>query len=152
MGGLIWELDSSIGRVLAYGIYVFGWGLLLLATFLIDHFDLFGLRQVYLNFLGRAYTGLQFRTPSLYRYVRHPIYVGWLCIFWATPRMTVAHLVFALATTAYILIAIHWEESDLLRAHGEAYQRYREQVPKLIPMSLSRKRVSGSPVADQQAL
>ena len=152
MGGLIWELDSSIGRVLAYGIYVFGWGLLLLATFLIDHFDLFGLRQVYLNFRGRAYTGLQFRTPSLYRYVRHPIYVGWLCIFWATPRMTVAHLVFALATTAYILIAIQWEESDLLRAHGEAYQRYREQVPKLIPMSLSRKRVSGSPVADQQAL
>ena len=152
MGGLIWELDSSIGRVLSYGIYVFGWGLLLLATFLIDHFDLFGLRQVYLNFRGRAYTGLQFRTPSLYRYVRHPIYVGWLCIFWATPRMTVAHLVFALATTAYILIAIHWEESDLLQAHGEAYQRYREQVPKLIPMSLSRKRVSGSPVADQQAL
>lgn len=152
MGGLIWELDSSIGRVLAYGIYVFGWGLLLLATFLIDHFDLFGLRQVYLNFRGRAYTGLQFRTPMLYRYVRHPIYVGWLCIFWATPRMTVAHLVFALSTTAYILIAIQWEERDLLRAHGEAYQRYREQVPKLIPMSLSRKRVSGSPVADQQAL
>jgi methanethiol S-methyltransferase len=152
MGGLIWELDSALGQGLAYGIYVFGWALLLLATFLIDHFDLFGLRQVYLHFRAQTYTGLQFRTPLLYRYVRHPIYVGWLCIFWATPRMTVAHLVFALATTGYILIAIQWEERDLLRAHGEAYQRYRQQVPKLIPVSLMRKRVSGSPVADQQAL
>lgn len=152
MGGLIWELDTTIGRALAYGVYVFGWALLLIATFLIDHFDLFGLRQVYLNFRAQTYTGLQFRTPLFYRYVRHPIYVGWLCIFWATPCMTVAHLVFALTTTAYILIAIQWEERDLLRAHGEAYQRYRQEVPKLIPVSLTRKRVSGTPVADQQAL
>lgn len=152
MGGLIWQLDTSIGRVVAYGVYAFGWALLLFATFLINHFDLFGLRQVYLNFLRREYTGLRFRTPILYRYVRHPIYVGWLCIFWATPRMTVAHLVFAVATTAYILTAIPWEERDLLRAYGDAYQRYREQVPKLIPISLGRKRASGSAVAEQQAL
>jgi methanethiol S-methyltransferase len=152
MGGVIWQLDGQIGRILSYGIYAFGWALLLLATFLIDHFDLFGLRQVYLNFRGREYSGLQFRTPLLYRYVRHPIYVGWLCIFWATPRMTVAHLVFAVATTAYILLAIQWEERDLLHAHGKAYQRYREQVPKLIPISLSKKRLSGTAVQDQQAL
>lgn len=152
MGGLIWQLDSTIGRDFAYGIYAFGWALLLFATFLIDHFDLFGLRQVYLNFRGQEYTGLRFRTPLLYRYVRHPIYVGWLCIFWATPRMSVAHLVFAMATTAYILIAISWEESDLLRAHGEVYQRYREQVPKLIPTLVARRGVSGSPVPEQEGL
>ena len=152
MGGLIWQLDSTIGRAFAYGIYAFGWALLLFATFLIDHFDLFGLRQVYLNFRGQEYTGLRFRTPLLYRYVRHPIYVGWLCIFWATPRMSVAHLVFAVATTAYILIAISWEERDLLRAHGEVYQRYREQVPKLIPTLGARKGVSGSPVPEQEGL
>jgi protein-S-isoprenylcysteine O-methyltransferase Ste14 len=152
MGGLIWQLDTEVGRLVAYGIYAFGWALLLLATFLIDHFDLFGLRQVYLYFRGRPYTGLQFRTPLLYRYVRHPIYVGWLCIFWATPQMTVAHLVFALATTAYILIAISWEERDLLSAHGETYQRYREQVPKLIPIKFGKKSASGPALGNQEAL
>ncbi|OLE97987.1 MAG: hypothetical protein AUG75_01735 [Cyanobacteria bacterium 13_1_20CM_4_61_6] len=152
MGGVIWQLDGQVGRFLAYSIYALGWALLLFATFLIDHFDLFGLRQVYLNFQGKSYTGLRFRTPLLYRYVRHPIYVGWLCIFWATPTMTVAHLVFAVATTAYILLAISWEERDLLRAHGDVYQRYREQVPKLIPISFGRKRASGPAVPDRQAL
>jgi protein-S-isoprenylcysteine O-methyltransferase Ste14 len=152
MGGLIWQLDTEVGRLVAYGIYAFGWALLLLATFLIDHFDLFGLRQVYLYLRGRPYTGLQFRTPLLYRYVRHPIYVGWLCIFWATPQMTVAHLVFALATTAYILIAISWEERDLLSAHGETYRRYREQVPKLIPIRFGKKSASGPALGNQEAL
>jgi len=152
MGGLIWQLDTEVGRLVAYGIYAFGWALLLLATFLIDHFDLFGLRQVYLYLRGRPYTGLQFRTPLLYRYVRHPIYVGWLCIFWATPQMTVAHLVFALATTAYILIAISWEERDLLSAHGETYRRYREQVPKLIPIRLGKKSGNGPALGNQEAL
>jgi protein-S-isoprenylcysteine O-methyltransferase Ste14 len=152
MGGLIWQLDTEVGRLVAYGIYAFGWALLLLATFLIDHFDLFGLRQVYLYLRGRPYTGLQFRTPLLYRYVRHPIYVGWLCIFWATPQMTVAHLVFALATTAYILIAISWEERDLLSAHGETYQRYREQVPKLIPIRFGKKSASCPALGNQEAL
>jgi len=156
MGGAIWQVESQLGRFLIYGVYGFGWVLLLLATFLIDHFDLFGLRQVYLNFMGQPYTGLQFRTPGLYRLMRHPIYFAWLCIFWATPRMTTAHLVFALATTVYILIAIPWEERDLLHAYGEAYQRYREEVPKILPLSLGRKRnadrVTGSAVPDQPAL
>lgn len=148
IGGLIWQLDTEVGRLVAYGVYAFGWALLLLATFLIDHFDLFGLRQVYLYLRGRPYTGLQFRTPLLYRYVRHPIYVGWLCIFWATPQMTVAHLVFALATTAYILIAISWEERDLLNAHGETYRRYREQVPKLIPIRFGKKPATAPVLGD----
>ncbi len=151
-GGVIWQFEGEIGRLLAYGIYAFGWVLLLVATFLIDHFDLFGLRQVYLNFRGKPYTGLHFRTPWFYRYVRHPIYFAWLCIFWATPRMTVAHLGFAVATTAYILMAIPWEERDLLRAHGDAYQRYRQEVPKIIPISFGRKRATGQALPDQQAL
>src|SRR5205823_3363416 len=124
MGGKIWDVTSSAAQVI-WGVYALGWVILLVATFLINHFDLFGLRQVYLHLMGKPYTGLQFRTPGLYKYVRHPIYVGWLCIFWATPRMTVTHLVFAMATTAYILLAIGWEERDLIRAHGERYRLYR---------------------------
>jgi len=139
IGGLIWQVDSWAGRVAIYGVYALGWVLLLVATFLINHFDLFGLRQVYLNFRGREYTGLEFRTPGMYRYVRHPIYFAWMCIFWATPRMTVAHLVFAVATTSYMLIAISWEERDLITAHGETYLRYRQQVPKIIPLRFGKR-------------
>lgn len=140
LGGVVWEVNGFAGRLTIWGIYAIGWLLLLVATFLINHFDLFGLRQVYLHLLGRPYTALQFRTPGLYRYVRHPIYFSWLCIFWATPRMTTAHLVFALATTAYILMAIPWEEHDLIRAHGERYRLYREQVPKVLPLRWRKKR------------
>jgi len=140
MGGVVWEVHDPIGRLAIWGIYAVGWLLLLVATLLINHFDLFGLRQVYLHLMGRPYTALQFRTPGLYRYVRHPIYFSWLCIFWATPRMTTAHLVFALATTAYILMAIPWEERDLIRAHGETYRLYREQVPTILPLRLRKKR------------
>lgn len=140
MGGEIWQVDAPVGRLVLYGIYGFGWLLLLVATFLIDHFDLFGLRQVFLHLIGREYTGLKFRTPGLYRYVRHPIYLAWLCIFWATPRMTTAHLLFAIATTGYILMAIPWEERDLIRMHGEAYRLYREQVPKILPLAFRKKR------------
>lgn len=110
----------------------FGWLLVLASTFLIHHFDLFGLRQVWLHFLGKEYTPLPFRTPSLYRYVRHPLYLGWLCAFWFTPTMTLSHLLFALITTAYILVAVGWEEKDLMQAHPE-YAAYREEVPMLFP-------------------
>lgn len=142
MGGAVWVVTDTAGRLAIYGIYVVGWLLLLVATFLINHFDLFGLRQVYLHLIGRPYTGLRFRTPGLYRFVRHPIYFSWLCIFWATPRMTTAHLVFAIATTAYILMAIPLEERDLIRAHGDAYRLYREQVPKIVPLRFRKKRVN----------
>jgi protein-S-isoprenylcysteine O-methyltransferase Ste14 len=139
IGGVVWQVENEFGQMLIYVLYAAGWILLLLATFTINHFDLFGLRQVYLHFIGQEYSGLQFRTPGLYRVVRHPIYVSWLCIFWATPKMTVAHLVFALATTAYILIAIQWEEKDLTQIYGDAYRRYKEQVPGLLPVRFGRE-------------
>jgi steroid 5-alpha reductase family enzyme len=104
----------------------------LYATFLINHFDLFGLRQVWLNLKGQPQTEIRFKTPVLYSVVRHPLYVGWLLAFWCTPAMTVTHLFFALGTTAYILIAIRLEERDLMKLHPE-YAEYREQVPMLIP-------------------
>lgn len=144
MGGTVWHVSDPAGRLTLWTLYGAGWLLLLVATFLINHFDLFGLRQVYLHLMGQPYTGLPFRTPGLYKHVRHPIYVAWLCIFWATPEMTTAHLVFALATTGYILMAIPWEERDLIRAHGEAYRLYREQVPKLVPFGLRKKRESAA--------
>jgi protein-S-isoprenylcysteine O-methyltransferase Ste14 len=134
IGAVIWDVDSEAGRALIYGGYAFGWVLLLLSTFLINHFDLFGLRQVWLYFRGRPYTEIPFRTPALYRLVRHPLYVGWLFIFWCAPTMTAAHLLFAVMTTAYILIAIQFEERDLVRAFPE-YASYRERVPMLIPLA-----------------
>ena len=121
------------------------------STFLIDHFDLFGLRQVWLQLVGKPFTPLNFKTPWLYRQVRHPLYVGWLMIFWATPTMTVAHLVFAIMTTAYILVAIQFEERDLIAAHPE-YAEYKKRVPSLIPFTKRRRgarpRVSRAGVPD----
>ena len=109
---------------------------MLVSTFLINHFDLFGLRQVWLQLRRQPYTPLPFKTPVLYRYVRHPLYVGWFFAFWSTPTMTVAHLVFAIATTAYILIAIQLEERDLIAEHPE-YAQYRKRVPMLVPFTKS---------------
>jgi protein-S-isoprenylcysteine O-methyltransferase Ste14 len=133
MGGVVWKVTDPLGRGLLYALFGGGWLLVLLATFLINHFDLFGLRQVWLYLRDREYKPLKFATPGLYKYVRHPLYVGWLLAFWATPTMTAAHLVFAVATTAYILIAIKWEERDLVAAHGAAYAAYQDRVPMLIP-------------------
>ncbi len=139
IGGVVWQVHNELAQMAIYGVYALGWVLLLLATFLINHFDLFGLRQVYLHFTGREYTALAFRTPALYRLVRHPIYFSWFCIFWATPRMTVAHLVFAVATTGYILMAIPLEERDLIRVYGDAYRQYKQQVPGILPVRFGRE-------------
>lgn len=133
LGGMIWNLESVPARLALNGLYGLGWVTVLVATFLINHFDLFGLRQVWLNLIGRPYTGLQFRTPGLYRFVRHPLYVGWLMVFWSAPVMSAAHLVFAIATTGYILIAIRFEERDLVELHPE-YEEYRRRVPMLVPV------------------
>lgn len=133
MGGIIWDVQEPILRGILYALYAGGWLLLLVTTFLLNHFDLFGMRQVWLYLKGRPYTPLTFSTPGLYRYVRHPLYVGWLLTFWSAPTMTAAHLVFAIATSAYILLAIRWEERDLIDAHGRAYEEYRNEVPMLIP-------------------
>jgi len=132
MGGVIWNVESAGGRLTLTAFYVLGWLLVLLATFLINHFDLFGLRQVSLRLLNRPYTELGFRTPGPYRFVRHPLYVGWLLVFWSAPLMTAAHLVFAIGTTLYILVAIQFEERDLERFHPE-YAEYRRNVPMLLP-------------------
>jgi protein-S-isoprenylcysteine O-methyltransferase Ste14 len=138
MGAVVWQVDRPIGRGLLYAGYASGWVLLLVATFLINHFDLFGLRQSWLYFRGRPYTEIVFRTPGLYKVVRHPLYVGWLLTFWCTPTMTAAHLMFALLTTTYILIAIQLEERDLTRAFPE-YESYRRKVPALIPFTKGRR-------------
>jgi protein-S-isoprenylcysteine O-methyltransferase Ste14 len=132
IGGVIWSMGGAAATAILV-IYAVGLGIVLLSTALINHFDLFGLRQVYLYAGGRPYTQLEFGTPFLYRYVRHPLYVGWLLTFWAAPVMTVAHLFFAVMTTAYIFTAIRFEEADLVKMHGEKYRRYRNQVPMMVP-------------------
>jgi protein-S-isoprenylcysteine O-methyltransferase Ste14 len=139
MGRVIWSVDSEVGQVLLRALYILGWLTVLVSTFLINHFDLFGLRQVWLHLRGISYTPLRFRTPGLYRIVRHPLYVGWLLVFWSAPLMTVAHLVFAIATTAYILLAIQFEERDLMQLHAE-YAEYRRRVPMILPFGSANRR------------
>ena len=133
IGGVVWQVDHPLGQAVLYGLFAAGWLTVLVTTFLINHFDLFGLRQVWLHLRGKPYRPLGFVTPGPYRHVRHPLYVGWLLAFWATPTMTAAHLLFALTTTAYILIAIRFEERDLGDAYGEQYAAYRRSVPMLVP-------------------
>lgn len=139
LGGVVWSIENPAGVVILRSLFAFGWLLVLVSTFLINHFDLFGLRQVWLYLLGKPYKPLPFKTPALYRIVRHPLYVGWFFAFWMTPQMTFAHLLFAVATTAYILLAIQFEERDLVREHGESYENYRRSVPMLVPFSGKRR-------------
>ena len=131
MGGQIWHVEGG-GRTLLYAMYGLGWMTVLYATFLVSHFDLFGLRQVWLFLRNKPYTRLPFREPSLYRHVRHPLYVGWMMVFWFAPTMSASHLLFAIATTAYMLIAIQFEERDLVKALP-GYAAYKKRVPMLIP-------------------
>ena len=139
MGGIIWDVQDPVGQVVLYSIFALGWLLVLMATFLINHFDLFGLRQVWLYLRGKEYTPVKLVNPWLYKYVRHPLYLGFLLGFWATPTMSIAHLLFAIATTGYILIAIQLEERDLIAEHGQAYANYRREVPMLIPFKRKSK-------------
>ena len=143
LGGVVWSVVDPVGRAVLWGLFAFGWGLVLVSTFLINHFDLFGLRQVWLFLRGNEYTELHFGTPGPYRLVRHPLYVGWFFAFWMTPTMTVTHLLFAVITTAYILVAIQFEERDLVKAHGESYEAYRRSVPMLIPFTRRKRAVAG---------
>ena len=139
LGGGVWDVQSPLAQQLLYGGFAFGWFLVFLSTFLINHFDLFGLRQIWLQLLGKPYRPLPFKTPMLYRIVRHPLYVGLLLAFWSTPIMTLTHLVFAIATTAYILIAIQLEEHDLLTHFGDTYRDYKSRVGMLIPLPFGRR-------------
>lgn len=135
---VVWEIVHPVGRIALYGLFWAGWAIVLWSTFLTDHFDLFGLRQVYLHAIGQSYKPVGFRTPGLYRFVRHPLMLGFLIAFWATPLMTVGHLLFASATTAYILVAVRLEERDLLVLYGEAYRDYQRRVSILLPGVLPR--------------
>ncbi len=131
---VVWSVENPIGNLVLQVLFWVGWGTVLLSTFLIGHFDLFGLRQVYLYWVGKAYPASGFKTPGLYKIVRHPIMLGFIIAFWATPRMSVGHLVFAVATTVYILIAVQIEEHDLTNLYGDTYMEYKREVAMLIPM------------------
>ena len=149
LGGVVWSVDNTVGIFVLRALFAFGWALVLVSTFLINHFDLFGLRQVWLYLLNRPYNALPFATPGPYRLVRHPLYVGWFFAFWMTPVMTLAHLLFAVATTLYILLAIQFEERDLVREHGEDYEAYRRRVPMLLPFIGKRRRDSGAGIVKE---
>jgi methanethiol S-methyltransferase len=144
MPDVIWDVTWPAGRVGLWVLFWAGWAMALTATVLINHFDLFGLRQVYLAWREKPYTDLEFGTPLLYRVVRHPLLLGFLIAFWAAPTMTAGHLLFAAATTAYILIAVKFEERDLIAALGDQYREYRGRVPALIPGLQRRRRNTAS--------
>ena len=135
MGGFIWRIEELVAKTILTVLFIIGWWIVLISTFMINHFDLFGLRQVWFYFLGKKYEPLHFRIPFFYKYVRHPLYLGWLIAFWATPVMSAAHLLFAVLTTGYILTAIKLEEKDLITHFGEKYLNYKRWVPKIIPFT-----------------
>ena len=137
---VVWDTSGTVLGTVLLGLFGLGWLIVLLSTFMINHFDLFGLRQVALHFQRRPYTPLSFVTRGLYKVVRHPIMLGFLIAFWATPTMSVGHLLFAAVTTAYILVALQLEEHDLLEANRATYERYRAETRMLIPIPKARRR------------
>jgi methanethiol S-methyltransferase len=145
IGIQVWSIQHQAVRCIIWALFAAGWATVLVVTFLINHFDLFGLRQVWLPLIGKPYTPVSFRDPLPYRIVRHPLYFGFLMAFWMTPNMTLAHLLFAVATTLYIVIAIQFEEGDLIAEHGAVYEAYRRRVPMLLP---GRRRPAPSKAVD----
>ncbi len=132
--GVIWSIENPVGKQILNILFWIGWLIVLLSTFMINHFDLFGLRQVYLEFKGKEYTSIGFKTPWLYQYIRHPIMMGFIIAFWATPHMTTGHLLFSVVTTSYILVALQFEEHDLTQYFGEEYKNYKKRVSMIFPM------------------
>jgi len=135
IGGVVWSIENEVVKTILLVTYLLGWGIVFISTFLINHFDLFGLRQTWLYFRGKSYAQLPFRIPLFYRFVRHPLYLGFLVAFWSTPVMTAAHLLFAVLTTGYILTATVFEEKDLVTHFGEKYLNYKRWVPRIIPFT-----------------
>jgi len=142
MMDVVWKVDAALSVFLIQLVFWLGWGIALISTFLINHFELFGLSQVCARVTNRDLPAPQFRTPLFYRHVRHPLYVGFILAFWAAPTMTAGHLMFAIATTGYILIGVWLEERDLIRQFGDRYRTYREQVGMLIPRARSPRRTA----------
>ena len=134
MKPIVWDVRNSTGRLLLQALFWIGWGGVLVSTYLVDHFSLFGLKQVYNYLKGRTEEAIPFRSPALYKVVRHPLYLGFIIAFWSTPHMTFGHLFFAVMTTAYIVVAIQFEERDLMRFYGDKYRVYRQRVSMLIPL------------------
>jgi methanethiol S-methyltransferase len=131
--GLVWRVENPMGIMTLHILFFVGWGIVLISTFLIDHFELFGLKQVWCFFTGKEFKTLGFVTPGPYKFVRHPLYLGFVIAFWSTPTMTAGHLFFAIMTTAYIFVAIQLEERDLTTFHGEQYRSYQKNVSMLTP-------------------
>jgi methanethiol S-methyltransferase len=134
MGPIVWEVRNATGRTFLQALFWMGWGCVLVSTYLVDHFALFGLKQVYNYLKGRDEVAVPFKSPALYKMVRHPLYLGFIIAFWSTPRMTFGHLFFAVMTTGYILVAIQFEERDLINFYGDTYRVYRQRVSMLIPI------------------
>jgi methanethiol S-methyltransferase len=147
---VIWSVTNPGGIAVMHAVFWIGWAVVLISTFLINHFELFGLHQVYARLRGQTLPAPVFKTPFFYKRVRHPIYLGFLLAFWATPTMTAGHLLFAIATSGYILIGIYLEERDLIGLFGDQYRRYRAQVSMLIP--LPRRKVTGGAEAPSMEL
>jgi protein-S-isoprenylcysteine O-methyltransferase Ste14 len=130
---VVWHVEQPVVRGAIWGFFAAGWLLVPAATMMIHHFDLFGMRQVWSHLRGRDYESLEFRTPLLYKHVRHPLYIGWMIFFWATPTMTVGHVLFAVVLTGYMVLAVQFEERDLVAHFGEKYESYQHRVPMFVP-------------------
>lgn len=139
MTGQIWHVDNTIGVWVLWALFLIGWAVLLLSTFMTDHFDLFGLRQVTLHVAGKPYKPIEFKARGFYRHMRHPLYTGFLIAFWATPDMTVGHLVLAIGFSAYIVVGTLFEERDLIAAFGESYRDYCRNLPRYMPRLAPRR-------------
>ncbi len=139
MREVIWDVQNPTGRIVLQGLFWMGWGGVLFSTYLVDHFSLFGLKQVYLYLKGLPDEPTPFKTPVLYKVVRHPLYLGFIVAFWSTPRMTLGHLFFAAVCTAYIVLAIQFEERDLMEFYGDSYRKYRTQVSMLLPVRFGKR-------------
>lgn len=145
---VLWSLENETARILLYAISAAGWTLVLLSTFLINHFDLFGLRQVYLNLIGKPHTPLQFKKIGPYKWIRHPLMLGFLVAFWSAPTMTLGHLVLAGGFTTYILIGLHFEERELVQIHGEDYIQYQQSTSKLFPLPKAKGKSQALPATE----